>query len=187
MSVHMFVGKYVCAGTNFWALVCAYLCGGRKLMSNVLTESLYLFVGTHSAAEPRDGSLYLSWLTLGCPSHHLSPGITSSHYTCPVFTWVLGIRTSVCMFVWQAPCLLSHFPSSSLTLFKSPFMNIYCNQPGRNKDILVFLTLAIRVLKQWILRSWNSPRNLTLEEGKSLKPGPAREGTRRRFHTLTTC
>lgn len=163
----MYVGKYVCAGTNVWALVYAYLCGGRKLMSSVLTVCLYLFVGTRSVAEPRDGRLYLSWLTLGCSSHHLSAGITSSHYTCPAFTRVLGIRTSVRMLVWQAPCLLSHFPSSSLTLFKSPFINVYCNQPGRNKDILVFLTLAIRVLKQWILRSWNSPRNLMLEEGKA--------------------
>lgn len=44
---------------------------------------------------------------------------------------------------------------------------VSCNHPVRNEDILkrdsVLLPWIVRLLKQWDLRSWKIPRNLTWE------------------------
>lgn len=44
--------------------------------------------------------------------------------------------------------------------------------------MLVPTPFVFRLLKEWVPRSWNVPKNLMLNEGKAWSPGPGRGGTR---------
>lgn len=126
--------------------------------------AFYFIIEAGSVPEPRAGRLHLSWLTLRSPA---SPSECWDYRRSPHFrSFYMGSGDTN---LGPYACVVSTLPAKPspqllVNLISHCFINLHCNQLVRNKHILMFLTLATRLLKQWTLRIWKSPRNHTLEE-----------------------